>query len=231
MHVTGHEGGQGGGASPGDLKLSGVMLGAKEKEGGDRVENQELGAEPLHKHLCEKLLTLEPHRYSLITQDIRTLISVYLQTELHTFHLRSIGPTWPGKPKKEELRSLDPELKAVASQPLPLSLLTPKQAMWQKIHQNYHPNPHPSYIACTPPLNPTPPPAIQAATATHNRLASVTIFRWATGHSFNARYSIRFHPGANDIITCPCANIPTQTPPTHTAPHISTPRNMFCSTA
>jgi hypothetical protein len=46
--VTGHEGGQGGGASPGDLKLSGVTLGAKEKVGGDKVKNQELGAEPLH---------------------------------------------------------------------------------------------------------------------------------------------------------------------------------------
>ena len=45
--MTGHEGGQGGGASPGDLKLSGVTLGAKEKVGGDRVENQELGAESL----------------------------------------------------------------------------------------------------------------------------------------------------------------------------------------
>ena len=44
----GHEGGQGGGASPGDLKLSGVTLGAKEKVGGDKVENQELGAESLH---------------------------------------------------------------------------------------------------------------------------------------------------------------------------------------
>jgi hypothetical protein len=49
--VTGHEGGQGGGASPGDLKLSGVTLGAKEKEGGVKVENQELGAESLHS-LC-----------------------------------------------------------------------------------------------------------------------------------------------------------------------------------
>jgi hypothetical protein len=47
IHVTGHEGGQGGGASPGDLKLSGVTLGVKEKVGGDKVENQELGAESL----------------------------------------------------------------------------------------------------------------------------------------------------------------------------------------
>jgi hypothetical protein len=46
--VTGHEGGQGGGASPGDLKLSGVTLGTKEKVGDNKVENQELGAESLH---------------------------------------------------------------------------------------------------------------------------------------------------------------------------------------
>ena len=46
--MTGHEGGQGGGVSPGDLRLSGLMLGAKEKVGGDKVENQEVGAEPLH---------------------------------------------------------------------------------------------------------------------------------------------------------------------------------------
>jgi hypothetical protein len=44
----GYEGGQGGGASPGDLKLSGVTLCVKEKVGGDNVENQELGAESLH---------------------------------------------------------------------------------------------------------------------------------------------------------------------------------------
>jgi len=43
----GHKGGHGGGTSPGDLKLSGVMLGAKEKVEGDKVENQELGPESL----------------------------------------------------------------------------------------------------------------------------------------------------------------------------------------
>jgi hypothetical protein len=48
IHVMGHEGGQGGGASPGDLKLLGMTLGAKEKVGGNKVENQELGPELLH---------------------------------------------------------------------------------------------------------------------------------------------------------------------------------------
>jgi hypothetical protein len=41
-HMTGHEGGNGGGASPGDLKLLGMALGAKEKVRGDKVENQKL---------------------------------------------------------------------------------------------------------------------------------------------------------------------------------------------
>ena len=45
--MTGHEGGQGGGASLGDLKSSGVTLGTKEKVEGDKVENQEVGAESL----------------------------------------------------------------------------------------------------------------------------------------------------------------------------------------
>jgi hypothetical protein len=48
IHVMGHEGGQGGGASPGGLKLLGVRLGVKEKVGGDNVENQKVGPESLH---------------------------------------------------------------------------------------------------------------------------------------------------------------------------------------
>jgi hypothetical protein len=39
-YMTGHKGENGGGASPGDLKLLGMTLGAKEKVGGDKVENQ-----------------------------------------------------------------------------------------------------------------------------------------------------------------------------------------------
>jgi hypothetical protein len=58
--VTGHEGGQGGGASPGDLKLSGVTLGAKEKVGGVKVENQELGAEPLQDPSLKLVTTTRP---------------------------------------------------------------------------------------------------------------------------------------------------------------------------
>jgi hypothetical protein len=73
--VTGHKGGQGGGASPGDLKLSGVTLGAKEKVGGDKVENHKLGAELLHTNafppLCDTDNTLvdNPTRKAQIFQQ------------------------------------------------------------------------------------------------------------------------------------------------------------------
>jgi hypothetical protein len=40
IHMMGHKGGQGGGASPEGLKLLGVTLGVKEKVGGDNVKNQ-----------------------------------------------------------------------------------------------------------------------------------------------------------------------------------------------
>ena len=58
--MTGHEGGQGGSASPGDLKLSGVTLGTKEKVGGDKVVNQELGPELLHLALSQVNSSSDP---------------------------------------------------------------------------------------------------------------------------------------------------------------------------
>ena len=88
--MTGHEGGQGGGASPGDLKLSGVTLGAKEKVGGDKVENQELGAESLHltvlisqlallavgyKHGCKSCLILFLLLYNIMHHYVSVLSS------------------------------------------------------------------------------------------------------------------------------------------------------------
>jgi len=166
----------------------------------------------LPKPICELLMNITPHRYTRLIDEIITLIGVYLQSDSHTFNLHSTTPKWPGKPKPEELRSLDQELEAVTSQPLDPSLLTPRQAMWQQLHQDYCPNPHPAYIACSPPTDPNPPPAIRAAAASRSRLASATIFRWATGHSFDAEYSLRFRPGADDIITCPCADIPRSNP-------------------
>jgi hypothetical protein len=94
--VTGHEGGQGGGASPGDLKLSGVTLGAKEKVGGVKVENQELGAEPLHVRWVRFLFCWQvAHPF--------TYCSIHRRAPGHenfprTFLVVSSQPGWPTSP-------------------------------------------------------------------------------------------------------------------------------------
>jgi hypothetical protein len=43
--MMGHKRGHGGGASLENLKLLGMTLGAKEKVGGDKVENQKTGCQ------------------------------------------------------------------------------------------------------------------------------------------------------------------------------------------
>ena len=106
MHVTGHEGGQGGGASPGDLKLSGVTLGAKEKVGGDRVENQELEAEPLQDPSLKLVATTRPAVWTALS---RRLLSCFPEhqglegpTRSQPLHLNSrphISVTWYRSPQ------------------------------------------------------------------------------------------------------------------------------------
>jgi hypothetical protein len=81
---------QGGGASPGDLKLSGVTLGAKEKVGGDKVENQELGAESLHVRQHHNVRVHARINHVLVTLiivsckvDLEGLMNVYDVVEHH----------------------------------------------------------------------------------------------------------------------------------------------------
>src|SRR6267154_2192366 len=68
----------------------------------------------------------------------------------------------------------------------------------------------------TPPTAPanhlTAPPAIQAAISANSRLLTSTIFRLATGHCFDATYSTRFQPHADDHLICPCEFIPHPNP-------------------
>jgi hypothetical protein len=99
--------------------------------------------------------------------------------------------------------------------------MPPCMAMWEKIHHDYIPSHKPAFMACTPPSSPTPPPAIRAAAASHSRLMSSTIFRWATGHSFDTNYSDHFQPGADDPTTCPChaTHLDPQPHPTRLDPH------------
>jgi len=84
--------------------------------------------------------------------------------------------------------------------------------MWAKIYADYIPFTHPSHIACTLPIDATPPPAILATTTSHSHLISSTLFRFAVTHCFNADYSDRFHPRANNPTSYPCTLTPYPNP-------------------
>src|SRR5216683_4335427 len=116
----------------------------------------------------------------------------------------------------------------LASLPTPLSQQTPHTTMWAKIYMDYTHSTHPSHIACTPPVNRTPPPAIRAAAASHSCLISSTIFHFAVAHCFDIDYSDQFHPSTTNATTCPCTSTPClnlhrtnpRHPKRHTRDHI-----------
>ena len=76
--------------------------------------------------LCKTTLTLNPHSNATIIRDTHTLISAYLQSEYHMFHLYRLDQKWPGKPSRDKLRSLDPKLDSISHEPLNPSLLSLK---------------------------------------------------------------------------------------------------------
>jgi hypothetical protein len=75
--------------------------------------------------------------------------------------------------------------------------------MWQKIKEEYTPIHHPSALACQTPDNGKPVAAIRGALKTHSRIITSSVIRIATGHCFDAHYSQRFWPQADDILNCP----------------------------
>ena len=93
------------------------------------------------------------------TSEIHTYIDNFLQsTEYNTFSLCYFDRRWLGSPSKEELRTL--ELERHVALPYDLATANPKATMWGSIHTDYQPNPRPSFIACNPLLDNTPPPTI-----------------------------------------------------------------------
>ena len=102
--------------------------------------------------------------------------------------------------------------------------------MWKHIREDYTPSNHPSHIACALPEGNLPPPAIRAAVKHGSRRITSTIFQLATTHCFDASYSEKFRPNAEDYTTCPCELIPRpnqrrppRCPPrrhTHTKEHV-----------
>jgi hypothetical protein len=84
--------------------------------------------------------------------------------------------------------------------------------MWDKIQNNYIPSTHLSHIACTCPNGNKLPPAILTAVKAGSRLICLSIFRFALAHCFDANYSDRFHPRADNPTTCLCYHIPRLNP-------------------
>jgi len=113
-----------------------------------------------HNHTCEKELT---HLSSLSNDSaIHALITTHLDTaDYYMFDLRTLNRRWPETPSKAELRTM--ELERHAALPLDPDTAEPKATMWGKIHTDYWQNPCPSFIACDPPSDNIPPPAIRAA--------------------------------------------------------------------
>jgi len=122
---------------------------------------------------------------------------------------------------------MEPDLAALVAAPIPPLLREPRTVMWEKILADYVPTTHPSHIVCTPPSDPTPPPAILTTAKCQNHLISSTIFRFTVAHCFDTNYSDKFRPRADDHTICPCTELPHQNPhyphwqPTqHTQNHI-----------
>ena len=90
--------------------------------------------------------------------------------------------------------------------------------MWQNIKNEYVPIVHPAALACQTPDNGKPVAAIRGAVKAHSRLVTSSIIRIATGHCFDATYSQRFRPSANDTLLCPHA---------HSRPHLHTRHHIL----
>ena len=122
-------------------------------------------------------------------------------------------------PNQAQRRLWNQRFSASPHNPSPSPSLSPRDLMWQQIKDEYTPIHHASALACQTPDNGKPVAAVRGAIKTHSRLITSTMFRIATGHCFDARYSQRFRPDSDDILICPCE---------HNQPHhTSTPATTY----
>jgi hypothetical protein len=167
-------------------------------------------------------MTLSPNSDHSFTEPMHHLLTAYLRSvPSSTIELCSFPWAWTGSSWHNSHCHI---VKTHPPSPITLNDLQPQHAAWKKFLDDYTPSNHPSFAACTPLVNKKPPPAILAAISSGNHLISSTIFRLTTGHCFNADYSNRFCPSANDNTECLCmANLPphlTHNPPRHTCHYI-----------
>ena len=170
----------------------------------------------VHTHSFEqKLTSFRPHRDSLVFSTIRDTIDSSPLT-LYSFHLFHTHAK--DSPNLTQRRLWNRQFSASPHQPLPPPPLSPREQMWQNVKDEYVPITHPAALACQTPDNGKPVAAIRGAVKAHSRLVTSSIFRIATGHCFDATYSQRFRPGANDPLSCPH---------THSRPHLHTRHHVL----
>ena len=136
------------------------------------------------------------------------MIVKYLElSPTNTVVFRTYEKNWTGTPTAAEARSLVPNMERITGQAAPWWMITPKEAMWRAVAADYMPSDKPSHAACVPPAGNSPAPTIIAGSRCKSRLITSTLSRLATGHCFDAPYSIHFCPNADDPLTCPCKTL------------------------
>ena len=163
----------------------------------------------------QKLTSSRPHRDSLTFSTIRDTIDSSPLTLFcfHLFHTHA-----KDSPNPTQRRLWNRQFSASPLQPLPPPPLSPREQMWQNVKNEYVPIIHPAALACQTPDNGKPVAAIRGAVKAHSRLITSSIIRIATGHCFDAMYSQRFRPSANDTRLCPHA---------HSRPHLHTRHHIL----
>ena len=175
----------------------------------------------IHTHLFEQRLTsFRPHRDSLVFSTIRDTIDSSPRTlfSFQLFHTRA-----KDSPSPAQRNLWNRQFSASPHQPLTTPPLSPREQMWLNVKNEYVPITHPAALACQTPDNGKPVAAIRGAVKAHSRLVTSSIIRIATGHCFDATYSQRFRPSANDPLFCPHA---------HSRPHLHTRHHILfqCAT-
>ena len=138
--------------------------------------------------------------------------------DTNTLTICNYDRTWLGAPTKAEhespliTASIWAAMATATTHPPRPADNSPKAAMWAHIRDDYTPSLHPSYITCAPLDGNTLAPAVQAAAHFSNWTICSTLIHLAVEHCFDATYSLCFHKGADNNVTCPCSRAPA--PPT-----------------
>jgi len=134
-----------------------------------------------------------------------------LPSETRTVEIRRFNPSNPkglGFALHEELLERTQIFFAAHPDP-PLSNKAKVFANWKRDYMDAQ-HTGQAWQSCEIPESSTPPAFVRGVLSTGNRRYFSAAIQLSTGHDFTAEYSIKFRPGANDNIICPCSR---NTPP------------------